>query len=324
MTQASPLSENSVSASAASRHYAPALALSESSSVPGTFWVLLGIGAVLFYFFFSIDVWNLGYRWYSDVGWSHGFLVPVFSVFLVGRSWSRLTRLPLRPSYAIGIPVLLFGCISHIVFLAFGQYNCAEVAILITLIGLTLFLFGVDHLRLLWLPIIYLAFAIPPPDPLFVAATTPLQNLAASTAAMILPLTGIPASQNGVTIVIPGMDPLDVAEACSGMRMLVAFFALAVILGYSSDRPMWQKLVLAVSALPIAVFCNAMRVVGIGILYFRVNPDYARGSTHLLIGMLMLIPAGVLILALAWVLDHLFVEAPDAAPAGAAVSGRSA
>lgn len=297
----------------------PALG-SEPSQSP-VFWAHLVLGGSIFYLFYGIVIATLKNRWYSDPSWSHGFLVPLFSAFLVYQAWDRLVSLPIKPNYWLGLPLFLFACFGNIFFLIFGQYNSAHLSLLVCLIGLTLFLFGVDHLRILWLPICYLLFCIPIPEGLYVRMTAPLQELAAGGAATLLPLFGIQAERHGVEITVPRgpfepPESLNVAEACSGMRMVVAFFALAVILAYSKKQPMWHKLFLSCCALPIALLCNILRVTLIGILFIYINRDYARGTTHQWVGLLMLIPAMGLQLGLAWVLDRIFVD--DGAAEGAA------
>ena len=101
------------------------------------------------------------------------------------------------------------------------------------------------------------------------------------------------ASVSGVVIdvIYKGvkMEPaLDVAEACSGMRLLMAFMALGVAMAYLHYRPMWQRLILLSSTIPIAIFCNVIRVTVTGFIYILCDPRYAQGVWHDLLGMLML------------------------------------
>ena len=119
--------------------------------------------------------------------------------------------------------------------------------------GLVLFVFGWEYLKILWLPIGYLVFALPPPTSLYVKLTTPMQMIAAELGVQLLPLFGGEGVRHGTVIDVAfgsHTTRLEVAQACSGMRLLVAFFALAVALGYSTSRPMWQKVTLAVWPCP--------------------------------------------------------------------------
>ena len=207
------------------------------------------------------------------------------------------------------------GVVGQILFRATGVLHMSTLSIVVVLLGTVLFVFGWEYLKILWLPLGYLVFAIPPPKPLYVAMTTPMQMIAAKTGVIILALFGTEAQQQGNLIDVFNGTPnplrLNVEEACSGMKMLVAFFALAVALAYSTARPMWQKVFLAVCALPIAILCNGLRVALTGEMGVRLGQQWTEGKTHEYVGMLMLIPALFLQLAMAWVLDRLFIDVPD-------------
>jgi exosortase len=123
----------------------------------------------------------------------------------------------------------------------------------------------------------------------------------------------VEATTSGVIIDIvykgQHLEPgLDVAEACSGMRLLMAFFALGVAMAYLHYRPVWQRLVLLASTIPIAILCNIIRVMITGFIYVLGDPEYAQGIYHDLLGMAMLPLAFGLYGALAWFMSNLFVE----------------
>jgi exosortase len=206
--------------------------------------------------------------------------------------------------------------VGQVLYRATGTAHMSMLSILVVLMGTTLFVLGWDYLKILWLPIGYLVFAIPPPNTLYAALTIPMQQIAAEVGVWFMPLFGSEAHRMGTIIQVMksgGGEPvtLEVEQACSGMRMLVAFLALAVALAYSTPRPVWQKVFLAVSAVPIAIFCNALRVTLTGIMVAKVNPHWGEGNAHAYFGLLMLIPAMFMQLALAWVLERLFVETDD-------------
>jgi exosortase len=104
---------------------------------------------------------------------------------------------------------------------------------------------------------------------------------------------------------------LDVADACSGMRLLLAFLALGVAMAYLHYRPLWQRLILLASTIPTAIFCNIVRVTATGFIYILVDPKYTQGIYHDLLGMAMLPLAFGLYGLLAWFMASLFVEESD-------------
>jgi exosortase len=293
----------------------PALPLSQTPSLQtaaAALWLLAG-----FLLLYRADLGRLADRWVSDAGWSHGLLVPFIALFLVRLKWPLLQQLEVRGSWA-GFPILAAGVVGQVFFRATGLAAMSPPSMLVTLLGAALFLLGWEHLKLLWLPILYLAFAVPPPGPLYVALTTPMQGIAAECGVQLLPLLGCTAARHGTIIEVAGGGrflSLEVAQACSGMRMLIAFVALAAALAYSTDRRMWQKVLLTALALPIAILCNALRVAATGALAVHGAPDWSRGDAHEYLGIAMLAPALLLQSACAWALDRLLVEVP-AQPSG--------
>jgi exosortase len=168
--------------------------------------------------------------------------------------------------------------------------------------------------RFAWLPILYLFFAVPLPTRLYKALTIPMRQLAAQIATVLLGLVpSLDASANGVVIDVVykgvAMEPaLDVAEACSGMRLLMAFLALGVAMAYLHYRPIWQRAILLCSTIPIAVLCNVVRVTITGFIYILWDPIYAQGIYHDMLGMLMLPLAFSMYGFLAWLMSNLLVE----------------
>jgi exosortase len=165
-----------------------------------------------------------------------------------------------------------------------------------------------------------LIFAVPLPQRYYVAITMPMRQLAAGIAAILLSLVkDLDATASGVIIDMiykgrPLDPPLNVAEACSGMRLLMTFLALGVAMAYLHYRPIWQRIILLASAIPIAIFCNMVRVTITGFIYIFGDPKYAHGIWHDGLGMLMLGLAFGLYYFLAWFMSSLFVEEVVAKP----------
>ncbi len=275
--------------------------------------------------------------WISDPSWSHGFLIPLFSLHfiherreeilgltyardplaevLAGRRPARLESGQTRPNY-LGLFLLL----AALAFYAFnvispsGYAYFRAIALIAALGALVLFLGGWRLIARTWLPIVFLVFAVPLPRRYYVALTIPMRQLAATVATALLNMVeGLEASCSGVVIdiVYQGRHlepPLDVAEACSGMRLLMAFLALGVAMAYLHARPLWQRVVLLASTVPIAVFCNIVRVTVTGFIYVLAAPKYTQGIYHDALGLAMLPLAFGLYGFLAWFMSSLFVD----------------
>ncbi len=297
-------------------------------ATPGQ-WALLGLVAAAFLLLYRINFLQLLAVWYSNPNFSMGFVIPLISAFFVYLQWPTLQSLPVK-HHPLGLALLAFGVSVQTLFLICGQIQFSHLSMFVVLFGLVLWLLGWEQMKILWLPICYLIFMINPPQALYVKFTTPLQYLSASAGVHLLPLFGVNAIRTATQVHIQvgtHWESLNVAQACSGIRMLTAFFALAIALAYSSQRPMWQKIVLALCALPIAIACNALRVTLTVVLFVTAGSEWARGSTHASLGLLMLIPAFLLQIGAAWIIDliasNLLVEeraGQPSAPLGAKAS----
>ena len=104
--------------------------------------------------------------------------------------------------------------------------------------------------------------------------------------------------------------PLNVAEACSGMRMLVAFLALGTAMAYVGLDRTWQRVLLILLGIPVAIFVNVLRVVTLGLLS-RYDIDFVSGEFHTFVGMVWLIPAFLVFILLMWIVRKLVVENPS-------------
>jgi exosortase len=215
-----------------------------------------------------------------------------------------------------GLGNLLFGLL---IFTA-GIYPArndwlSDYGMVHTIFGTVLTLCGWEVMRVAWFPIAFLICGLPWPGLVYSWLASPLQHLAAAVAVKTLNLTGIDSVRAGTKMFITGADgkprPLNVAEACAGLRSLMTFISVAAAVAFLSNRMFWQKVLITVSAIPIAIFCNVMRVTGQAYLDRLAGPQWSENFAHQFVGLVMLIPAFFLILAFAWLIDQLFIEEVD-------------
>ena len=256
-------------------------------------------------------------RWLSDGNWSHGWLIPVFSLYFLMTRRDELTRSRPRPSY-LGAVVLALSLTVYFVSawrlrMAYPQ----ALSLVGAIFGVTLLLGGWGIIRVAWFPILFLLFAVPLPQSIYVELTMPLRELASTVAAALMPLfaPGLHTQAQAVVIdyCLPGMPPgtLNVEEACSGMRLMMAFVALGVAMAYlREDKPLWQRVMIVASCVPVAVLCNSIRVTTTGLFHVYGHQELARGTPHQLLGILTLGIALGLYALIGYVLSHLFVEEP--------------
>ena len=275
----------------------------------------------LFCFLFRNEIERVVNRWLTDSSWSHGFLIPLFSLYFINQKREEIlcctANDEFRPNY-LGLVLLIFGILFYpfnIVHLQYGYLSSIDM--IATLGAIVLFLGGWKLVKHIWLPIAFLIFAVPLPERYYKELTIPMRQWAATVASRLLDLVPkLDATANGVVIDVlykgrPLDPPLDVAEACSGMRLLMAFLALGVAMAYLHYRPLWQRVILLISTVPIAIFCNIVRVTITGFIYVLIHPKYAQGIYHDMLGIAMLPLAFGLYGALAWFMSSLFIDESD-------------
>ncbi len=223
--------------------------------------------------------------WWQIPDFSHGFLVPIFSAYLVWTKRKALSEMAVSPSWS-GVALVAAG----LVILFLGVYGAemflSRVSLIILLAGLVLSFGGRRFLKELRFPLLVLLLAIPIPAILFSQITFPMQLLASKLASDLLPLFGVPILREGNVIQLSSMS-LEVAEACSGIRSLMSLFTLSVFFGYFMEKSAMRRTILALASIPIAIAANAVRIFGTGMCVQYWNPDKAQGFFHEFSGWVM-------------------------------------
>jgi exosortase len=221
----------------------------------------------------------------------------------------------------VGLGVMISALVAYVLAVYPIENHMARgYAMILAMFGLALFLAGPRAMAVLWVPIAYLVFSVKVSQRIWQQVAQQLQDIAAAGSTVTLKSFAavmnfdIMAEGNQITLLIPEAQglatyPINIAEACSGLRMLMAFVALGTALAFAWDRRWWQRLTIILSTVPIAIAVNIGRVTGLGLLYL-VNPSLAQGETHIFVGMLMLIPAAMLLLGVGWLLDKIVIEEP--------------
>ncbi len=226
-------------------------------------------------------------QWWQDPNFSHGFFVPAFALFVLWQDRSRLVSLPRAPS-SWGLLILAMALCVLVVGVLGAELFVSRVSLLLLIAGLVVSFLGWNYFRAVLFPWAFLILMIPIPAIIFNQITFPLQILASKVAATVLPLAGVPVLREGNVINLPAM-PLEVAEACSGIRSLLSLATLAIIYGYLMETRKWVRVVLALASVPIAVAANSLRIVGTGLLVQYWDPNKAEGFFHAFSGWLIFV-----------------------------------
>jgi exosortase len=197
-------------------------------------------------------------QWASDDNYSHGFIVVPLALFFAWERRSALRAAEVRPSVAGAVLVIL----SLAAFMA-GRLGAelflTRVSLVGVLAGTVLFVWGRRHFRILAFPLAFLLLMIPLPAIIFNQLAFPLQLLASQVGEAAIAAAGIPVLREGNVLELPGTR-LEVAEACSGIRSLVSLLTLGIVLAWFTESRNGRRIVIALSAIPIAILANAARV----------------------------------------------------------------
>lgn len=218
-----------------------------------------------------LDTFSLVKDEWSNPLYSHGYIVPLFAI---GMLWLRYQ--PFRPVPALERWAGLGVLVSALALRLFGVYMTMNpvdrYSFPLAIFGLFLLVGGWHMIRWAWPAILFLFFMFPLPSVFERNILWRLQTLAAVCSTFVLQTLGIAAFRQGNLISVPGAD-LNIADACSGLRMVTIFFALALAMVFLVERPWWDKLIILLSAIPIALIVNIIRITLTGILYMMVGPE---------------------------------------------------
>jgi exosortase len=246
--------------------------------------------------------------------WSHGLVLPFISVYFIHQNRARLMQARPRLCW-LGLLLLFQGTISFAWWIWPGRNDMFQgYSVILTLVGLVLFLVGPEVMKMLWFPVLYLTLAVPVSDEAWNALSLRLKMFASHASTVALNVLGVPfhldATVDGAVITLfrngKYLGGLNVEDACSGLRMLMAFIALGAAVAFLSHRPTWQRWVLVILTVPVAMAVNVGRVTVTGFLHL-VSPEMAKGDFHTFVGMFMLLPALGLFLLVGWILDKTFI-----------------
>jgi exosortase len=284
------------------------------------------VTAALFAILYARPMRLLALDWWNNPEAGHGLLLAPLAIWF---AWKAGIDPTARPNRLLG-GLLLFGGVGfrYVSDLA-SELFIMRGSMLVALLGLTVWYFGVRQATRWWLPFVLLGLSIPLPELILSRVALPLQFTASKIGAGLLAWREIPVLLTGNVIRIPGHE-LFVAEACSGLRSLTALLSLSVLLGAMILKYPVARVALLFAALPIAILLNGVRVFLTGFLVYFVDPKLGEGFMHLTEGWMIFVVAFVLLGGVAWGLDLLerrwanrgkprepeYYDDDDATPAG--------
>jgi len=270
-----------------------ALALPRVSVVRPALLALIAI--VVAIFAFSGALGELVHRWTSEEEYSHGFLIPAVSVWLL---WNRRDVLLAsfgRPSW-LGLVVILVAAIIQVV----GEYSSlfilSDLAFILVLVGIALAAGGYPLLKTTFVAIAFLIFAIPLPYFIESKLTLQLQLISSQLGVDVINWFQIPVYLEGNVIDL-GYYKLQVVEACSGLRYLYPLLSLSFLAAYLFQAPIWQRVLVFLSGIPITIGMNGFRIGMVGVTVDHWGPKMADEALHMFEGWVIFIACAALLIA---------------------------
>jgi exosortase/archaeosortase family protein len=256
-------------------------------------------GLVLWTYWYPLLKWET--VWRRSSAWGHGYLIPLIAILLAHFRLKEFNPRRIQPCIW-GLVLVLAGLVIRIWSQTLMYGFPGDLSFLLVAAGVVLLVLGWEMFRVLWVPVAYLALMIPWDTKYYEGVALPMQTMSAAATERFLSFLGyerIPpdilemwtqkwAGQGlwvcrEVNVLHLASGPLNVAEACSGLHLLFAFVALGVLMAFMYRTPLWERLLIMGSSVPIAVFCNFVRVTLMALasdsLYFERSAAAAGAPT---------------------------------------------
>ncbi|HEV7475211.1 MAG TPA: exosortase [Pyrinomonadaceae bacterium] len=307
-------------------------------------WRILAITAALLFTYATV-LTKLGHDWWTDENYSHGLLIPFIVGFILWSQRERLTTAAHSSAMLSGLALVVFALMALWAGTAGAELYLQRTSLVLMLGGTVLYFWGFRLLQLLLVPLFLLLLAIPIPAIIFNKIAFPLQLFASRCAVWAMTMADIPVLRQGNVIELMPLGAretkkLEVVEACSGIRSLMTLVTLAVVFAYFThprgdsggdipgDNPentashigsllrklksysFWRSTIIVLSAVPIAIFTNALRVSGTGILARYYGTQIADGFFHSFSGWVIYVVAFLMLFSVGWVLDRVKPRQP--------------
>jgi exosortase len=277
-----------------------------------------------------LDMFTLtSYAWFGrDSLYSHGWIIPVFAAGLLWLRWEPFGPVPARERW-IGVGLVALGLCARLAAAYLSSNPLDRLSFLPSSFGVFMMAGGIQVIRWAWPALAFLVFMFPLPSALEVAVLNRLQRVATISSTFVLQTMGVAAFRTGNLISLPGSDqPMNVAEGCAGLRMATIFAALAVAMVLIIERPWWDKVVILLSAIPIAILVNIVRITATGLLFMMIGEQSAivHKIMHDWAGLLIMMPLAMILLWLELqILERLTIPVDSAQlrPVGAVRVSRS-
>ena len=212
--------------------------------------------------------------------YSHAMFIPLISLFFVWRQRAPLGRAPLAPSPLLGYPLLLMGCLTLLVGDFLGFMTLVHFSLLPVVCGLCFLMLGRPATVVLWFPLTFLFFMLPPPYSIISVISFKSKMLATESAVHLGQLLTLNFVQDGSYVFLGSEDRLMVGDVCGGMRSLIALLAFGALMAYISKTRGWARIVILLISPAVAIAANVARIFFLCVVGYVWGSDAATGILH--------------------------------------------
>lgn len=302
-----------------------------TSTLRDHLWKIVVLSCALTFAYATV-LQKLGNDWWNDENYSHGLLIPFIIGYVLWSQRERFARTVQYSNSVAGLAAVALALLALWAGTAGAELFIQRLSLVLMLVGVVLYFWGFRLLQLLVVPFFLLLLSIPIPSIIFNKIAFPLQLFASRCAVWSMALFDIPVLRQGNVIELIPLGAretkrLEVVEACSGIRSLMTLVTLSVVFAYFTHPRgdgsgedggnhlsklvsrvktygFWRSSILVLSAIPIAIFTNALRVSGTGILAHYYGTQVADGFFHSFSGWVIYIVAFVMLFAVGVLLDR--------------------
>jgi exosortase D (VPLPA-CTERM-specific) len=263
----------------------------------------MALGFLLLVFTFWGGISELVLRWDKQEEYSHGYLIPLVTAYLIWQRKDLLKRLEFRPNW-IPVGIVALGIVISVIGEISALYVLIHFALIMIILAMAWSLMGWTAFKYVMIPLGLLAFAIPLPYFLEATLTADLQLISSRLGVAVIRLFNIPVFAEGNVIDL-GVYQLQVVEACSGLRYLYPLMGVGFIVVYLYQVAFWKRALVFVSTIPITIFMNSFRIGVIGVLVDNWGIGMAEGFLHYFEGWIIFIACLAILLLEMWLLNRI-------------------
>ena len=256
--------------------------------------------SLCFFVLYHQVIYKMALDWTVDDNYSHGFLIPIISGYLIWCKKETLSKISINPSN-LGLILLTLSLAFLIITNLGAELFTMRFSMIMVILSSSVFLAGWKFTGVVFLPVAYLIFMIPLPAIIWNKMAFPLKLFGTKIAVGVINFLTIPVYREG-NIIHLANTTLEVVDACSGLRSLTSLLALSAAFALISEHSNVKKIILFLAAIPIAIFVNIVRLTGTAVMARHFGAQVAQGFLHEVSGILVFVFAFVLLYIMHWFL----------------------